>query len=279
VVSCRRENQCVQQNARANTLTRAAQGKRQVRANQVAVSHASLNSGDVFILDAGLKLYQWNGKGSNKYERAKALDVVKRIKDNERGGRAEIICVDEGGEDDDFWSALGGKGRIMSAEEAGDDHEAEKKFVEDLRVVPVTMAGKSPSFGMPLRPVKHAMLDSSGLVLVDTGKEIFAWVGKGADSPSDQRPCPSPRTTLRPTSGRSRREFPVLHRERKRRFSKTASQIGATPCAQRQHLANFLNHPRPRRRRPDPNRLTAQSWRLGCSAARQRSPRSRSTPK
>jgi hypothetical protein len=66
----------VQQNARANTLTRAAQGKRQVRANQVAVSHASLNSGDVFILDAGLKLYQWNGKGSNKYERAKALDVV-----------------------------------------------------------------------------------------------------------------------------------------------------------------------------------------------------------
>ncbi len=40
------------------------------------VSHASLNSGDVFILDAGLKLYQWNGKDSNKYEKAKALDVV-----------------------------------------------------------------------------------------------------------------------------------------------------------------------------------------------------------
>jgi hypothetical protein len=40
------------------------------------VSHASLNSGDVFILDAGLTLYQWNGKDSNKYEKAKALDVV-----------------------------------------------------------------------------------------------------------------------------------------------------------------------------------------------------------
>ncbi len=152
-----------------------------MRANQVAVSHASLNSGDVFILDSGLKLYQWNGKDSNTYERAKAVDFAKRIRDMERGGRAEIMCVDEGGEGEDFWSGLGGKGRIMSAEEAGDDQEAEKKFSQDLRVVPVTMTSNSLEFGAPLRPVKQAMLDSSGLVLVDTGREIFAWVGKGAD--------------------------------------------------------------------------------------------------
>src|SRR5262245_46826585 len=32
-------------------------------------------AGDVFILDMGLTLYQWNGKDSNKYERFKALEL------------------------------------------------------------------------------------------------------------------------------------------------------------------------------------------------------------
>lgn len=145
-------------------------GKRNVRVNQVQVSHTSLNSGDVFILDAGLTLYQWNGNESNKYERAKALDVIQHIKDEERGGRAEIVRADEGEEPEAFWSALGGKGRIMSAEEAGGDEEAEKKAKEELRLVEVTMSGKEPSFGEPQRPLKHALLQSSGLFLVDTGE-------------------------------------------------------------------------------------------------------------
>jgi len=149
-------------------------GKRNVRVNQVKVSHSSLNSGDVFILDVGLTLYQWNGKESNKYERAKALDVIQRIKDDERGGRAEIVREDEGNESDAFWAALGGKGRIMSAEEAGGDEEAEKKAKEDLSLVEVTMSGTSPSFGEAQKPLKHALLKSSGLFLVDTGQSALA---------------------------------------------------------------------------------------------------------
>lgn len=156
-------------------------GKRKVRVNQVAVSHKALNSGDVFILDQGLKLYQWNGKDANKYERAKALDVVQKIKDDERGGRAEVELIDEGEEPDAFWEALGGKGRIQTAEEAGGDEEAEKKFATDLRVIPVVLKDKKAEFGEPLQPVKYAMLDSKGLVLVDTGNAVFAWVGKDSD--------------------------------------------------------------------------------------------------
>jgi hypothetical protein len=37
----------------------------------VDVSYKSLNQGDVFVLDCGLKLFQWNGKTSSKAERAK----------------------------------------------------------------------------------------------------------------------------------------------------------------------------------------------------------------
>ena len=50
-------------------------GKRNVRVFPVDVSYKSLNKGDVFILDCGLKLFQWNGPKSSKAERAKVGDA------------------------------------------------------------------------------------------------------------------------------------------------------------------------------------------------------------
>ena len=38
---------------------------------QVPLSKKRLNSDDVFILDLGMTIYQWNGNGSNKDERFK----------------------------------------------------------------------------------------------------------------------------------------------------------------------------------------------------------------
>jgi len=37
-------------------------GKRNIRVIQVPLQRASLNEGDVFLLDAGLNLWLWNGK-------------------------------------------------------------------------------------------------------------------------------------------------------------------------------------------------------------------------
>jgi hypothetical protein len=49
-------------------------GKRTVRVREVSLSTSSLNQGDVFILDAGLKLYLFNGSQANKYEKAKVSE-------------------------------------------------------------------------------------------------------------------------------------------------------------------------------------------------------------
>ena len=46
----------------------------------VPVAVGSLNSGDVFILDTGSVLYQWNGSGASRQEKANALDVTLAIK-------------------------------------------------------------------------------------------------------------------------------------------------------------------------------------------------------
>ena len=49
-----------------------------------------MNSGDCFILDLGLTIYVWNGSGAGRLEKMKALDVARRIRDEERGGKAKL---------------------------------------------------------------------------------------------------------------------------------------------------------------------------------------------
>jgi Gelsolin repeat. len=58
--------------------------------SKVPCAAASVNSGDVFVLDAGLKIYQFQGKECGGAERAKA-STFSRSLDDERGGKAEVI--------------------------------------------------------------------------------------------------------------------------------------------------------------------------------------------
>jgi hypothetical protein len=41
--------------------------------SQVPAAKSRLNSGDVFILDLGLKIYQWNGSGASVHEKSKVV--------------------------------------------------------------------------------------------------------------------------------------------------------------------------------------------------------------
>ena len=61
----------------------------------------------------GRRIIQWNGSEANKYEKFKGLEMVTKLKDEERGGKAEIIVADEGkpfDEEKTFWEALGEEG-------------------------------------------------------------------------------------------------------------------------------------------------------------------------
>ncbi|KAH9494945.1 hypothetical protein Btru_020854 [Bulinus truncatus] len=71
--------------------------------NQVFVKEVSrnpkvLDKTDVYILDLGLKLLQWNGSGSNKDERFKAQRYMQAIVD-ERNGKPKAEVLDEGSAD------------------------------------------------------------------------------------------------------------------------------------------------------------------------------------
>lgn len=72
---------------------------------------------------------QWNGKEASRAEKSKALDVTLAIKDEERGGRAKIVAINEGDTSEAavaFFQALGHKGdladlKIKDAAAGGSD--------------------------------------------------------------------------------------------------------------------------------------------------------------
>lgn len=162
-------------------------GRRNVRVKQVDVSSKNLNSGDVFVLDANDVIYQWNGSKASRMEKAKALDLTVRLRD-ERMNRlkASVVLLEEGAEEDKFWTALGGKGPIASADEGGDDAEFEKASTEEVKLFKVSAvdqpANRVDTQGKPLH---RRMLESEYTFIVDAHTEIFIWTGR--QSPIDVR--------------------------------------------------------------------------------------------
>ena len=51
-----------------------------VTVREVALNKHSLDSGDVFILDLGLEIFQWNGKTCNKDEKFRAVQFLQTLK-------------------------------------------------------------------------------------------------------------------------------------------------------------------------------------------------------
>ncbi|MGH0157502.1 UNVERIFIED_CONTAM: hypothetical protein FKN15_041593 [Acipenser sinensis] len=69
-------------------------GRKNFSATEVDVSWNSFNVGDIFLLDMGKVIVQWNGPESNHPERLKGMMLSQDIRDRERGGRAQIGVVD-----------------------------------------------------------------------------------------------------------------------------------------------------------------------------------------
>jgi gelsolin len=155
-------------------------GKRKnVAVRQVPLELASLNDGDVFILDNGLELIQWNGTASGVFEKRKAQEVIAQIKED-RNGRPRSVILDGDDDHDTFWDLLGGKGEVASAEAGGDDAAAaafEKKL---FRLSDASGSLEMSEVGSG--SLSKGDLDTSDVFIVDTDTGIFVWIGDGTSA-------------------------------------------------------------------------------------------------
>jgi len=154
-------------------------GKKNVSVNEVPLARDSLNQGDVFVLDNGLMVYQWNGCKSSPNERRKAAEIVVDIRSNRAKSNTEVL-EDDGSEPDEFWTLLGGKGAIKTKEEGGADAEASKPTPPKLFHISDASGSMKVDQKGEAGQLTSDMLNGDDVFLVDAGVEVFVWIGNGA---------------------------------------------------------------------------------------------------
>lgn len=136
---------------------------------EVTLSRNAVTSDDVYILDLGSEIYQWNGQKSSGSEKASAMQFVQHL-ESERGGKCRTFVVDE------F------------------DTAESKKFIDLLPDVPVRekleskvskksiykLSDKSGKLEFTLvceeRLTKNALTDDD-VLFINSGKELFVYLG------------------------------------------------------------------------------------------------------
>ena len=152
-------------------------GKRDVRVKQVKMEAGSMNAGDVFILDTNKTVFLWSGGGANRLERAKGMEIANSLRQTNHGGAAEVVCMDQGDESAEFWTALGGEGAV--APETDDDaaEAAAKAATKLFHISDAT--GALVVSEIAERPLTKDHLKTEDTFLLDCGDEIFVWTGRG----------------------------------------------------------------------------------------------------
>ncbi|XP_045056136.2 villin-like protein [Desmodus rotundus] len=70
-------------------------GRKHVSATEVELSWESFIKGNIFLLDLGKVMIQWNRPKTSVSEKARGLALTYSLQDRERGGRAQIGVVDD----------------------------------------------------------------------------------------------------------------------------------------------------------------------------------------
>lgn len=93
-----------------------------MRAFEVPVAAKSVNSGDVFILDAGLKIYTYIGPTSNAFEKMKGGALAHNLVAARQGKSKNVPEFD-----DDAWKILGGSPKDIQPPIPDKDEGLEKQ--------------------------------------------------------------------------------------------------------------------------------------------------------
>jgi len=156
-------------------------GKKHVRVTEVPLARASLNSGDVFVLDLGKDVIQFNGKAAGLFEKSAAAALLNQIED-ERDGHAKGRVIEETDDDAEFWGHLGGKGPIADAAAGGSDVAADKDALTDHILLKLSDASGKFTFTEVAKGDKFlkSALSTDDVFILDIGEEVIAWVGHKA---------------------------------------------------------------------------------------------------
>uniref|UniRef100_A0A8C2F2V0 Villin-like n=1 Tax=Cyprinus carpio TaxID=7962 RepID=A0A8C2F2V0_CYPCA len=162
-------------------------GTKHVTAREVEVSWSSFNLGDIFLLDLGKAIIQWNGPQSNRQEKLKAVLLAQDIRDRERGGRAQIGVIEGGQEEASpelmklMISVLGQRTGHLKESIPDDKPDQNQTSIIKLYQYEHCNLGQLLVQEVATSPLTQDLLSSSDCYILDQGgSSVMVWKGKAA---------------------------------------------------------------------------------------------------
>lgn len=148
--------------------------KKGVKVTEIARNRSLLDNTDVYILDLGLKLVQWNGSGCNKEEKMKAMRYLQALQ-SERGGKCqkEVLDEDTAGDNEEFYNALDEEKDLEQPEEQTNE-------AADKTNVLLKLSDESGKLKMEKKKdgkIAKKDFDPADVFIFDTKTEVFVWIG------------------------------------------------------------------------------------------------------
>ncbi|XP_075465787.1 villin-1 [Ascaphus truei] len=167
-------------------------GKKNVTAGEVAMEWNSFNVGDVFLLDLGKLIIQWNGPGSNRMERLRGMNLAKDIRDRERGGRSQVGVVEGDNEEGSpqlmaiLNHVLGARKEIKAAINDDVVDHAVKTSIKLFQVTDTN--GNLVVQEVATQPLTQNLLSHDDCFILDQGGiKIYVWKGKNSTKEEKQQ--------------------------------------------------------------------------------------------
>lgn len=149
---------------------------KRVVVQEVKKSKKCLDSGDVFILDLGTKVIQWNGVTSNKNERFKAVQFLNELKES-RLGKVEVEVIEDTDMDCPlFYESLTDEDTKKSFKEQK-NHKHEKivsRLSDDTGTLDFSEVGRGD--------FNRSNLTEDDVFIIDNGETVYVYIGENASS-------------------------------------------------------------------------------------------------
>ncbi|XP_067683379.1 gelsolin-like protein 2 [Haliotis asinina] len=146
-----------------------------ISVREVPLIKKSLKSSDIFILDLGKRFIQYNGSGSNIFEKSKAMEFMAKLK-NDRGSSDDTV-IDEGDGCSEFFDAL-------TEDDVDGDSDDEDEPEGDKELLKLSDEGTFED--VKTGDISKDDFASEDVFLLDTPSKVFIWIGSGA-SPDEKK--------------------------------------------------------------------------------------------
>ena len=145
-----------------------------IQSREIGINRRNLDSGDVYLLDIGLKVFIWTGKKANSYEKFHMGCIAQKIKDI-RHNKVTVVTLYE--DDQDEKNKKEFDDYLDKYEES--DFEKQQSFNSSFKKM-MKLSDENGKLELTEVPYDRNNLKSEDSFLVDRGDAIIIWVGSKA---------------------------------------------------------------------------------------------------